>query len=156
MRLVCSVLVVNVTIKNETMENSIIQFQLPSATQYNELRESVGWSVLDNILIEKAFANSLYGVSLYVDNQLVGMGRVIGDGSMLFYIQDILVLPTHQGKGYGAKIMDTIMLYIQRNAPVGAVVGLMSSKGKEAFYERYNFVERPNEYLGSGMTLLVV
>lgn len=43
------------------------------------------------------------------------------------------------------------MNYIAENACDGAVVGLMSAKGKEEFYERFGFWKRPNENFGHSM-----
>ncbi|GIM30564.1 hypothetical protein CPJCM30710_32300 [Clostridium polyendosporum] len=40
---------------------------------------------------------------------------------------------------------------ISKNACSGAVAGLMSPKGKEAFYEKFGFWKRPNENFGHGM-----
>jgi predicted N-acetyltransferase YhbS len=82
------------------------------------------------------------------------MARVIGDGGLVYYIQDVIVLPEYQGQGLGAKMMDKVMAYIRGQVKHSAIIGLMSAKGKEPFYERYGFIPRPNENLGSGMTLL--
>lgn len=32
------------------------------------------------------------------------------------------------------------------------LVKLMAAKGKESFYKKFGFVERPNQYYGVGMT----
>ncbi|AHV96695.1 N-acetyltransferase GCN5 [Paenibacillus sabinae T27] len=47
--------------------------------------------------------------------------------------------------------MERIMDYIGKNACQSAVVGLMSTKGLEHFYERYGFWKRPTEQFGNGM-----
>jgi len=43
------------------------------------------------------------------------------------------------------------MRYIKRNACNNAVVGLMSAKNREGFYEKFGFWKRPNEHFGHGM-----
>jgi hypothetical protein len=40
-------------------------------------------------------------------------------------------------------------------AKQGASIGLLAAKGKEAFYARYNYIERPNVSLGHGMCKFV-
>ena len=85
--------------------------------------------------------------------ELVGMGRVVGDGGTIFYIQDVVVIPEHQGQGCGAMVMERIMNYIQTHAHNHSTVGLMAAFGKERFYEHYGFKCRPNEKLGAGMTI---
>ncbi len=50
-------------------------------------------------------------------------------------------------------MMDRVMEYIRAHAHQNMIVGLMSAKGKEAFYEKYGFTVRPTEGLGAGMTM---
>ena len=38
----------------------------------------------------KALKNSLYVVAAYADDRIVGMGRIVGDGAVICYIQDII------------------------------------------------------------------
>ena len=135
---------------NVTIENI-----RPSADEYNKLREAVNWDKINSKMIEVSFTNSIYISCVRIDNNLVGMGRIIGDGGMFYYIQDVIVLPEYQGKGIGAKIMDELMGYIQLYAQHMSVIGLMSSIDKESLYERYGFLKRPNHFLGCGMTMLI-
>jgi ribosomal protein S18 acetylase RimI-like enzyme len=81
------------------------------------------------------------------------MARVIGDGGLAFYIQDVVVLPEYQQQGIGTLLMDKVMEYIRAHAQHNSVIGLMAAVGKEAFYEKYGFTIRPNTKLGAGMTL---
>ena len=126
---------------------------LPSAEEFNALRHSVGWKTHELQVVQNFLPNSLYGVCVRCDGELVGMGRVVGDGGTVFYIQDVVVVPEHQGQGCGAMVMERIMNYIQTHAHNHSTVGLMSAFGKEGFYERYGFTRRPNEKLGAGMTI---
>lgn len=73
------------------------------------------------------------------------MGRVIGDGGTAFYIHDIIVLPEHQNKGLGKTIMENIMSYIKSGFKQGMMVYLMAAKGKEGFYEKFGFAQRPSD-----------
>lgn len=126
---------------------------LPSAEEYNQIRQKIGWRIHDLVVVQDSLPRSLYGVCLRCGEELVGMGRVVGDGGMTFYIQDVIVIPEHQGQGCGALLMERLMNYIQTHAQHNAVVGLMAAYGKEGFYERYGFTRRPNEKLGAGMTI---
>jgi len=120
---------------------------------FQELRTAVGWFKAHPVLAERSVNGTLYSVCAYVEGKTVGMARVIGDGGMTLYVQDVIVLPEYQGQGIGKKLMVFIMNYIRSSAPVGSVVqvSLMASKGKEVFYERFDFVSRPNEKQGAGM-----
>jgi len=126
---------------------------LPSAAEYNRLRQTVGWGGYALEEIEDSLPRSLYGVCVYLNGALVGMARVVGDGGLVFYIQDVIVVPDHQRRGIGRTMMDRVMAYIRKHARQNSVIGLMAAKGKEPFYEAYGFTPRPNDRLGCGMTL---
>ena len=126
---------------------------LPNATDYNRLRQAVGWGAYEEGQIEASLPRSLYGVCVYLDGSVVGMARVVGDDGLVFYIQDVIVLPDHQRRGIGRRMMDKVMAYIRAHAHHNSVVGLMAAKGKEPFYQQYGFTPRPTDRLGCGMTL---
>ena len=76
------------------------------------------------------------------------MGRVIGDGSIYFYIQDLIVLPEYQEMGVGRLIMEQIEKYLQNNAPKGAFIGLMAAENTTGFYENFGYMVRPEQKPG--------
>ena len=90
-----------------------------------------------------SLARSLFAVVVLADRQAAGMGRIVGDGAIYYHIQDIAVIPEHQGRGLGARIMDALMAHIRRTAPDQAFVGLFASEGNTTFYERYGFATQP-------------
>jgi ribosomal protein S18 acetylase RimI-like enzyme len=85
---------------------------------------------------------------VYRDQELVGYGRIVGDGSVYFYIQDIIVLPEHRGQGLGHGIMSRVMAYLAEHAYPDSFIGLMAAQGAAGFYERYGFAERPPDRPG--------
>jgi GNAT superfamily N-acetyltransferase len=134
------------------MEVEILE-KIPSAEEYNEIRESVGWGIYELNVNKNALPKSLYFICAYLNSKLIGMARIIGDDGLVFYIQDVIVLPEYQNKGIGTKMMNKVMEYIEKHANNNSVIGLMSAKGKENFYGKFGFIIRPNENLGSGMTI---
>jgi len=134
------------------MNYQIIE-KLPSPEEYLYLRQLVGWNLLERDVVEKALPASLYCVCAVVDRTVIGMARIIGDGGLAYYIQDVIVIPEYQRKGIGTQLMNKIMEYIRTNAYNNSVVGLMAAKGKELFYTRYGFTIRSDNNLGSGMTI---
>ena len=127
----------------------------PTATEFNMLTESVGWGTRENNIIEEALRNTLYSLCVYDGNNIIGYGRIIGDKTIFLYIQDIMVIPEYQGKQIGTgimnKLIEKINEYKKMNPEIRTYLG--ASKGKEAFYEKFGFVPRPNEELGAGMIL---
>lgn len=135
------------------MQAYTIVEQLPTPAQYNALRATAGWRAYPEAVVAEALPRSLYGVCVYDGETLVGMARVIGDGGLAYYIQDVVVAPDYQGQGIGAQLMERVMAYITTHAGHNAVIGLMAAAGKEPFYEKYGFTRRPTEKLGAGMTI---
>jgi predicted GNAT family N-acyltransferase len=133
-----------------------IDNKLPSPEEYNALRKSAGWNTFDGQSVSKGLKGTLYTVSVREDSELVAFGRVIGDGRIVFYIQDVIVVPGRRGLGYARIVMDHIMEYLHATAAKGAIVGLMASKGVEDMYKKYGFIERPSgKHIGAGMVLPV-
>lgn len=138
----------NHSMKIEYYDNNL------SPREYNDLRQSVGWSVPDEISSHKAIDNSLYICSAYCHGSAIGSGRVIGDAALAFYIQDVMVLPEYQGRfGIGKKIMYRLLNYIKNNANEKADIYCMSAKNREGFYTNLGFIKRPTSQLGAGMIL---
>lgn len=127
----------------------------PSAEEFNYLTNSVGWGIRKNNIIDEALRNTLYSLCVYDDNKLIGYGRIIGDKTIFLYIQDIMVIPEYQSKHIGTGIMETLLKQIDEYKKINPNIRtyLGASKGKEAFYEKFGFISRPNEDLGAGMIL---
>ena len=117
--------------------------------EYRHLREKVGWWETDNIATQKALDNSLYSIAAVSDGKIIGIGRVVGDDGLYYYIQDLIVHPTYQSKGIGREIMNRLLYYINTNAKKGAFIGLMAAKGLEDYYKEFGFIPRPEK--GPGM-----
>lgn len=84
--------------------------------KYNErdilaLYESVGWTSYTKRpkMLREAYLHSLKVYAAYVDEKLAGIIRVVGDGSSVVFIQDLLVYPEYQRQGIGSALMKRIM-----------------------------------------------
>jgi ribosomal protein S18 acetylase RimI-like enzyme len=67
----------------------------------------------------------------------IGMGRVISDGVSDAYIQDVVVLPEHRGRGIGGEIVARLARHCTERGLVW--IGLVAEPGTTAFYERLGF-----------------
>ena len=65
--------------------------ELPSVESYNRLRECVGWGALDCDAVEYALSRSIYAVVAKYQQHTVAFARMVGDGKLCFYIQEIIV-----------------------------------------------------------------
>lgn len=135
------------------MNDLTIKEHVPSAGEYNHLREAVSWHRLPAERAEQGLKNTLYAVAIYDDQQLVAMGRIVGDGHIYFYLQDLIVLPEYQHHGLGNEIMERLCKYIDEHAPLksGAYVGLMMAPGLHDFYEKFGFKDLPDDSPAMGM-----
>lgn len=120
---------------------------------YLNLRASVGWKVLNEEQAIRALHNSIYTVVAYIDDKVVGMGRMVGDGAVICYIQDLVVHPSYQRLGVGEGIMNKLVAYAEslRLPDTELMLCLMCAKGRESFYTKYGFIPRPTDNLGPGM-----
>ena len=127
----------------------------PEAKEYNRLTDSVGWGTRNEKIVQQALDNTLYSLCAYDGDRLKGYGRIIGDKTIILYIQDVMVNPEYQGKKIGTNIMTELLKEVEEYKKVNPNIRtyLGASKGKEDFYKRFGFVSRPNEELGAGMIL---
>lgn len=126
--------------------------QLDSET-YLYLRKQVNWKELTKGQAQRAIENSAYLLVAYEDGRPVGMGRVISDGAVISYIQDLIVIPDVQGNRVGSKILENLISYVRSITEDGTemMLCLMCAKGRESFYIHHNFIARPTDTLGPGM-----
>lgn len=124
---------------------------------YLKLRKTVNWKTLTREQAEKAIQGSLFTVVAFDDGQPVGMGRIVGDGAVICYIQDLIVIPDYQGSGVGQQIMERLIAYVKKlKLPdTEIMLDLMCAVGREEFYKKYGFIARPTEKLGPGMIMYI-
>lgn len=124
-----------------------------TVSEYQFIRSQVGWVNLLRSQAKQALDNSLYVVGAYDGDKLVGMGRVVGDGAVICYIQDLIVIPDYQHRGIGSIVLDALKEYVEsiRISETRMMLCLMCAKGREAFYEKHGFISRPTSDLGPGM-----
>ena len=124
------------------MSDAIVLVErFPDVDGYLRLRAAAGMHEKTREAASRALPNTLYGVQLQRDGELVGMGRVIGDNGCFFTIVDIAVAPEWQGQGLGKRIMTALDAWLQRNVPPSAYVTLVADGDAKYLYEKFGFVE---------------
>lgn len=113
----------------------------PSAETFLALRAAAGMSPRPRSGAEKGLPNSLYGVTIVHEptGEVVGMGRIVGDGGTVYHVCDMVVHPDHQGQGLGTRVMEALDAYIDETAPSGAYVNLIADV--DGFYEGFGYEE---------------
>ncbi len=119
----------------ELLENEL------SAEDFVRLKVATGFMERPLEQVERALQNDLYHVAAVSEGKVIGMGRLVGDGAMYWYLQEIIVLPEYQGQGIGKRIVNKLLEHVRNTAIPGTwvEVGLTAVKGKEPFYEKFGF-----------------
>ena len=112
---------------------------VPGEAEYRALRLAAGLSPKTEAAARTGLPNSLFAVCVRCDSELVGMGRVVGDGGCNYEIVDVAVHPDHQRRGLGYKVMAALMDYIHANAPPSAYVSLIADDWAPALYRKFGF-----------------
>jgi len=118
--------------------------RIATLDEYRHICTAVGWAEVMNFeAAATALPRSFYGVVALLDDQAVGMGRIVGDGAIFYYLQDVAVLPEHQGLGLGTQIVDRLVGLVKENAPEKAFFGVFAAEGTLPFYQRFGFDLHP-------------
>lgn len=139
------------------MMNVVYEEKRLSCDVYCNLRSSVGWLNFSKVQTQKALENSVYDIVAYNGDTAVGMGRIVGDGALYCYIQDVVVHPEYQGMGIGTNILNRCIDYVSQMVEEDGRIslGLVSVLGKESFYEQFGFKQLPHEFSGAGMRKVI-
>lgn len=112
---------------------------VPDAETYCRLRRISGLTPRSLSAAQAGLPQTLYGVHVAHESEVVGMGRMIGDGALFIHIVDIAVDPAHHGHGIGSAIIDAIMRHIRSTVPAETYVSLMANGEAWRLYERFGF-----------------
>ena len=128
-----------------------------TAADFIKLYESAGWGKKCEDIVQVSLENSNVTFAVIEEENVIGMARLLGDGGMAFYLKDFVILPEFQGKGIGKELLDYVQNYIRNQLKDGwqTKLELMSAKGKEEFYKKFGFEERPSKCLGAGMAKMI-
>lgn len=124
------------------MSDDIVLIErFPDVDDYLRLRAAAGMHPKTREAAARALPNTLYGVRLERDGEVVGMGRVIGDNGCFFTAVDIAIVPGLQGRGLGKRVVAALDAWLQRNVPPSAYVTLVADGDAKYLYAQFGFVE---------------
>lgn len=143
---------------NSLPEGYKLQTGYPSTSQYIHLRSVAGLSAKTPSQAAAVPTGSWFGCYITFeatkdDPQLVGMGRVIGDGGWYFHIADMAVHPDHQRKGLGDVILKGLLQHIHREAPADGkpYITLFADEPGRRLYYKNGFVDAAPGQLGMAL-----
>ena len=123
----------------------------PDPETFLRLRAAAGMRPRSVKGASKGLGQELFSVVLRLEKsgEIVGMGRIVGDGGTIFVICDMMVIESFQKKGGGTMIMDAIMGYLLEEAPPHSYLNLLADV--DGFYEKWGF--EPSLPRSRGMVL---
>ena len=121
--------------------------------EYMELRKKVGWMEFPLEQAKACVENAYFTLCVRDDEKAIGLVRLLWDEGYVAFLSDVIVDPAYQGRGIGRRLVEACIQKIRDKMKPGykAKLTLNSARGKEAFYEKFGFRERPNENAGPGM-----
>ena len=137
--------------KSTAMPSTIrITGRLPGVKEFQRLQLSVGWGkdIVDaeeraaaDVRTEKALAAAVYAVVAEntVSGEAIGCALLLGDGVSFYYVKDVMVDRSWQGRGIGTALMRELTGWLEKNAKGNALVGLFARDSLEPFYKRFGF-----------------
>lgn len=134
--------------------NFTIDLKMPKPADYIKIRKACGFGEVSLKQSRIGLTHSLFHISIYSSEKLIGFGRIVGDGILTFYIADVLVSPEFFGRGIGRLIMAQLLAYLEKAASPLATIAILTAPNKEGFYAKFGFKTCPNEYFGKGMSYL--
>lgn len=130
--------------------NDIILEENITIEEFLEVIESVGFKTYSKEQIKKALKNTMYMVKATINGDVAGIGRVVGDYSIVCCLSDICVKPKYQGRGIGLKIVTKLKEMIEAGVKEGEKmqIELTPTAGNEAFYQKAGFKYKPDKITG--------
>lgn len=126
-----------------------------TADEVNFLRASVGFRQIDPEQIKAGLNGSAFIVAAYIQDQIVGMARLIWDGGIVALIPDILVLPEYQMQGIEHEMLTRLLDFLRNRLKpgFGIQVDVNAWNHQEALYESLGFQISKQERRGVPMQI---
>lgn len=134
--------------KSKPASSYEIVSRFPDVADYRRIRVAAGLLDREQKAAELGLEGTWFGVSVRKGDEIIGMGRIIGDGGCFFQIVDIAVLPEHQGRGLGKRIMKALTDHLTGHAPPSAYVSLIADGEAHRLYAQYGFKLTAPESVG--------
>lgn len=117
-----------------------IVHRLPTPVEFETIKETIGWNWLNTDDVVAVLAETKFSVVAMGDGIAIGHARIIGDGLLFFYLEDVMVMPQYQNCGVGSAMVRALLEAIREQAAKSAFVTLFCTKQNQDYYRRFGFV----------------
>ena len=111
----------------------------PTVAEYESIVASVGFRGHDHGAVEIALNNTVFSVCAVEEREIVGVGRIVGDGAISFLLTNIMVRPSHQRRGIGTRIVQSLCGLMKTLPHKNMVLEVVALPELQQFYERVGF-----------------
>ncbi len=123
--------------------------KIPSVEAYNQLRVNAGMnSTKPYSEVKKALEGTLFLVSVYEEDELIGLGRIVGDGGIAFIVCDIMVDKKFQRRGIANQIMEMIDQWFDKNTHESSFITLLAKVPADKLYRKHHFCYHDENRVG--------
>lgn len=121
-----------------------------NAKDYLKLRAENGWNVIKEEQVERAVNNSTFNISVFDNDNCIGIGRIVGDNVLKGMLTDIIVSKEYHGKGVGKLIVTTLINELTDKLKDGELFQLEASptNGNRDFYIKCGLKYKPENQDG--------
>lgn len=111
----------------------------PTVAEFASITAAVGFKPHPDEAIALGLANSFYSVCALASEGAIGVGRIVGDGALHFYLTGIMVVPAYQRRGVGTRIVEVLLDRMKEIHYANALIEALPLPGLEGFYSRFGF-----------------
>ena len=124
---------------------------------YLRLRAEAGWKQIPADEAQSGLDRSFANISVRLDGEVIGMARIVWDHSYSAYLTDVIVTEKYRHNGLAGKMIERLLEKLRAEKKEGWEIKLhlLAAKGRESFYEKFGFSERPNERMGAAMDMWI-
>ena len=121
-----------------------------NAKDYLKLRAENGWNVIKEEQVERAVNNSMFNISVFDNDNCIGIGRIVVDNVLKGMLTDIIVSKEYHGKGVGKLIVTTLIKELTDKLKDGELFQLEASptNGNRDFYIKCGLKYKPENQDG--------
>ena len=121
-----------------------------NASDFIRIRNNLGWNEIPESLVEQAIKGSMINISVFDNEECIGVGRIVGDGALKGMLTDIMVLEEYQNKGVGKLIVTSLIKELENMVNEGYCFQLEASPtaNNREFYIKCGLKYKPENQDG--------
>lgn len=126
-----------------------IYYEVPDTQTYLNLRIAAARPPKEYSVAAVALNHSIFSVVVREDgSELVGMGRIVGDGGCYYQIVDVLIHPDYEDQPVKEVVVRELLGYLDQHAPSDAEVIVMADLLDIPLYQNQGFKLVYPDYYG--------